>query len=266
MYPKTTLAYWPWCTADRLVMQRLALAISSSILVFGSLTVTAEEQLTLYTEHFPPYNFEVNGDVRGINADILSQACLLAKINCTMQSYPWLRAMELAQKNPASGIFTITRTESRLPLFQWVGPLASSKAYLYRLASRPEVTASNFEQTKKYSIAVAHGDVYEDFLLSQGFEYGKNLIEFRSKSEPIPLFLQGKVDLVIGSDIAIPSWLASHQLPADTAVPVIELNTSGNNFVALNHAVPIELVNRLQQAIDQLKQNGKYQQIVESYQ
>lgn len=247
-------------------MQRLVLAIFSSILLFGSQTVTAEEQLTLYTEHFPPYNFEVDGVVRGINADILNHACQLAKINCTMQSYPWLRAMELAQKNPASGIFTISRTKSRVPLFQWVGPLASSKAYLYRLASRPEVTASNLEQTKKYSIAVAHGDVYEEFLLSQGFEYGKNLIEFRSKSEPIPLFIQGKVDLVIGSDIVIPSWLASHQLPADSAVPVIELSTSGNNFVALNHAVPAELTHRLQQAIDQLKQNGKYQQIVESYQ
>lgn len=247
-------------------MQQLALAIFSSVLMFSSLKVTADDQLTLYTEHFPPYNYEENGVIRGINADILTQACLLAKISCVMQSYPWLRAMELAQKNPASGIFTISRTKSRVPLFQWIGPLASSKAYLYRLASRPEVVADSLEQAKQFSIAVAHGDVYEEFLLSQGFEYGKNLIEFRSKSEPIPLFVQGKVDLVIGSDIVIPSWLASHQLPADTAVPVIELTTSGSNFVALNHAVPAAVAKRLQQAIDALKQNGRYQQIVESYQ
>jgi len=247
-------------------MQQLALAIFSSIFLCSSLTLRAEAQLTLYTEHFPPYNFESNGIVRGINADILTQACHLAKIRCEMQSYPWLRAMELAQKNPTSGIFTITKTSSRVPLFQWIGPLASSKAYLYRLASRPEISADNLEQAKKYSIAVAHGDVYEDFLLAQGFEYGKNLIEFRSKSEPIPLFIQGKVDLVIGSDIVMPSWLASQQLPAETAVPVLELSTTGNNFVALNHAVPTDIAQRLQQAIDLLKQNGKYQQIVESYQ
>ncbi|RVU31989.1 transporter substrate-binding domain-containing protein [Rheinheimera riviphila] len=247
-------------------MPRLAFTLFCSLLLFGSAHATADDRLTFYTEHFPPYNFEQNGAIRGINADILTQACVIANIKCDMQLYPWLRAMELAQKNPASGIFTISRTKSRVPLFQWVGPIASSTAYLYRLATRPEVAAKTLEQAKQFSIAVAHGDVYEEFLLSQGFEYGKNLIEFRSKSEPIPLFIQGKVDLVIGSDIVIPSWLASHQLPAETAVPVIELNTTGNNFLALNHAVPIELANRLQQAIDQLKQNGKYQQIVESYQ
>jgi polar amino acid transport system substrate-binding protein len=247
-------------------MQQLASALFCSLFFFSSGYATADDQLTLYTEHFPPYNFEQNGVIRGINADILSQACLVAKIKCQMQSYPWLRAMELAQKNPASGIFTISRTKSRVELFQWVGPIASSKAYLYRLASRPEVAAKTLDQAKQFSVAVAHGDVYEEFLLSQGFEYGKNLIEFRSKSEPIPLFVQGKVDLVIGSDIVIPSWLASHQLPAEIAVPVIELSTSGNNFVALNHTVPTELANRLQQAIDQLKQNGQYQQIVDSYQ
>lgn len=247
-------------------MQQLAFTLFCSLLFLSSAQTIAEDQLTLYTEHFPPYNFEENGAIRGINADILSQACIMAKIICDMQLYPWLRAMELAQKNPASGIFTISRTNSRIHLFQWVGPIASSKAYLYRLASRTEVSANTLEQAKQFSIAVAHGDVYEDFLLGQGFEYGKNLIEFRSKSEPIPLFLQGKVDLVIGSDIVIPSWLASHQLPADTAVPVIELTTSGNNFVALNHAVPAEVAQRLQQAIDELKQNGRYQQIVESYQ
>jgi len=247
-------------------MQQFVFALFCSLFVLSSVNATADDQLTLYTEHFPPYNFEKNGVIRGINADILSQACLIAKIKCDMQLYPWLRAMELAQKNPTSGIFTISRTKSRLPLFQWVGPIASSKAYLYRLASRPEVAVKTLEQAKQFSIAVAHGDVYEEFLLSNGFEYGKNLIEFRSKSEPIPLFLQGKVDLVIGSDIVIPSWLASYQQPAETAVPVIELTTSGSNFLGLNHAVPPELTKRLQQAIDQLKQNGNYQQIVESYQ
>ena len=134
-------------------MQQLASAILvcglCCGLLFSSHFATADEELTLYTEHFPPYNFEVNGVVRGINADILTQACLLAKIRCAMQSYAWLRAMELAQKNPASGIFTISKIKSRVPMFQWVGPIASSKAYLYRLASRPEVTASNLEQTKK---------------------------------------------------------------------------------------------------------------------
>jgi polar amino acid transport system substrate-binding protein len=248
-------------------MQQFVLAIFSALVLISSQhAAAADDHLTLYTEHFPPYNFEENGVIRGINADILHQACQLANIKCEMKIYPWLRAFELAQKDPASGIFTISRTKSRINLFQWVGPLASSKAYLYRLASRTEIAVGSLEQAKQFSIAVAHGDVYEEFLLAQGFEYGKNLIEFRSKSEPIPLFLQGKIDLVIGSDIVMPSWLANNQVPVDTAVPVIDISTFGSNYVAFNHAVPAELANRLQQSIDMLKQNGQFEQIVASYQ
>ena len=79
-------------------MQQLAFAFLGCSLLLNSLLATADDELILYTEHFPPYNFENKGVVRGINADILNQACLLAKIKCMMQSYPWLRAMELAQK------------------------------------------------------------------------------------------------------------------------------------------------------------------------
>ncbi len=247
-------------------MQQFIFAMFSMLFCLGCLSANAADKLTLYTEHFPPYNFEENGKIRGINADILTQACLLANITCDMQTYPWLRAFELAQKNPASGIFTISKTKSRTQLFQWIGPLASSKAYLYRLVSRPDVSATTLEQAKQFSIAVAHGDVYEDYFLEQGFEYGKNLIEFSSKSDPIPLFLQGKVDLVIGSDIVMPSWLASHKAAADAAIPVVDISSFGSNFVALNLAVSADVADRLQQAIDQLKQNGQFQQIVASYQ
>ncbi|KXI29827.1 substrate-binding periplasmic protein [Paraglaciecola hydrolytica] len=247
-------------------MQPFIFAVFSCLFFFNSLLAAADDQLTLYTEHFPPYNFEENGKIRGINADILNEACAMANVSCEMQIYPWLRAFELAEKTPTSGIFTISKTEAREHLFQWVGPLASSKAFLYRLASRSDITIDNLEQAKQYSIAVAHGDVYEEFLLAQGFEYGKNLIQFRSKAESIPMFLQGKIDLVIGSDIVMPSWLANNQVPTDTAAPAFQINTAGNNFLALNHAVPTELAKRLQHAIDQLKHSGQYQKIVESYQ
>ena len=43
---------------------------------------------------------------------------------------------------------------------------------------------------------------------------------------------------------------------------VLELDTKGDNYLALNLAVPVEQVQALQQALDQMKQNGEYQRIV----
>ena len=246
-------------------MQRFRIKFISSLLLACSVQATAAETLTFYTEHFPPYNFEHNGKIRGINADILQRACELAKLQCVMQSYPWLRAFELAQKDPQGGLFTIVKTPAREKLFHWIGPTASSKSYLYRLKRRTDIQLTRLEDAKKYAIAVAHGDIYEEYLLSKGFEHGKNLLQFRSKSAPVPLFLQGKVDLIIGSDIVIPAWLAAQQVSADVAVPALDISPSTNNYVALNLAIPEKTRTELQQAIDLLKESGEFNQIVQSY-
>lgn len=234
-----------------------------------SLPVHAAEEnqtrLTLFTEHFPPYSFMLNGEIRGINADILREACVLAKIQCDMVSLPWLRAFEQAQQNHHSGLFPTVRTPKRRLLFQWIGPLASSKAFLYRLKSRPEVNPTSLEDAKRFGIAVARGDVYEEYFMAQGFSRGKNLLDFATKSEPIPLFLKGKVDLVVGSDLVMPDWLASQNQPADIAEPILDISLIGNNFLALNPKVPASTAAQLQQAIDQLKSSGRFKTIIARY-
>lgn len=252
-------------------LQRLlpAVLLLSAFLLPGVCGAAESEaqitKLTLYTEHFPPYSFIKNGEVRGINADILREACQLAKLECDMVSLPWLRAYAMAQQHDNAGLFPTVRTAKRAKHFQWVGPLASSKAYLYRLKSRPEVSPGSLEEAKNFGIAVARGDVYEEYFLSMGFESGKNLLGFATKSEPIPLFLKGKVDLIVASELVLPAWLTSLHQPVDLAEPVLDISLIGHNFLALNNKIPQQTAEQLQQAIDTLKSSGRFRQIIRRY-
>lgn len=244
--------------------------VALSALLLSGICSAAEPEmpltkLTLYTEHFPPYSFIKNGEVRGINADILSEACKVAKLECEMVSLPWLRSYALAQQHENAGLFPTVRTAKRAKHFQWVGPLASSKAYLYRLKSRPEVNPVSLQDAKNYGIAVARGDVYEEYFLSLGFESGKNLLGFATKSEPIPLFLKGKVDLIVASELVMPAWLSALYQPVDLAEPILDISLIGNNFLALNNRMPPQTVRQLQQAIDTLKSSGRFRQIISRY-
>lgn len=218
--------------------------------------------LQLYTEHFPPYNFLHNNQIVGINTALVRRACQLAELDCQLSLYPWLRAFEKASNDPNGGLYTTALTPQRRAQFSWVGPLASGHSYLYRLKSRPEIAPATLEQAKNYGLAVAAGDVYEEFFLSKGFERGKNLLDFPTKSAPIALFLQGKVDLVVGSAQVMPSWLAAHGMDMDMVEPVLEVNVPGNNYLALNKAVAPAIVDKLQQALLQMQQSGEYEQIV----
>lgn len=224
--------------------------------------IAGAQSLRLLTEHFPPYNYQEGQRITGINAEIVHRLCEITKTDCKMEIYPWLRAYEYAQQDPTSGLFTTSRTPERIAKFHWVGPLASAQAFLYRLKSRPEVDPQDLRQAQRFGIAVARGDVYEEFLQQIGFIRGKNLLDFPSKSAPVGLFLQGKVDLIIGSDLVMPGWLAAHNASMDLVEPVLELETKGENYLALNLAVPVEEVRQLQAALDEMKRSGEYQRIV----
>ncbi|TXH94279.1 MAG: transporter substrate-binding domain-containing protein [Rheinheimera sp.] len=233
-----------------------------SVLFFIAGPLYAAAPLQLLTEHFPPYNYQDGDRITGINAEIIHRLCEITNTKCSMQLYPWLRAYEYTLQNPQGGLFTTSRTPERQAKFQWVGPLASSRAFLYRLKSRPQVNPKNLQQAQQFGVAVARGDVYEEFLLQNGFIRGKNLLDFSSKSAPIALFLQGKVDLIIGSELVMPAWLAAHNSSVELVEPVLELETKGDNYLALNLAVPPAQVEALQQALDEMKRSGEYQRIV----
>ncbi|GHG59603.1 hypothetical protein GCM10010919_02300 [Alishewanella longhuensis] len=219
------------------------------------------DTLTLYTEHFPPYSFEQNKQVTGLNTEIVRRSCELAKITCEFQLLPWLRAYEAAQKDSNSGLFSTSRNPLRENIFQWVGPLAHSNAQMYWLKSRSEQAPRSLKEAKKFIVAVARGDVYELYLQSQGFEVDVNLLRFNSKSDAVLPFLHGKVDLLIASELILPVWLGQHQHSADAVEPVIDLSQVGNNYLALNLAVPPETRVRLQAALDELRSNGEFQQL-----
>lgn len=224
-------------------------------MLFSSAGLT--EPLVLYTEQFPPYNFLQQEEIVGINTELVALSCQHAAIECQFELYPWLRAYDNAIKHPFSGIFSTARTAERQTLFQWVGPLSSSRGFFYRLKSRPDIQVNSLADAKNYIIGVARGDAYELYLLNEGFRYGENLLGFTNKADVVALFLQGKVDLLIGSDRIVPHWLQNHDADMSDLKAVFELKHVGSNYLALNPAVPADIVKRLQAALDKLMADGE---------
>ncbi|MGI5310002.1 substrate-binding periplasmic protein [Rheinheimera sp. WS51] len=245
----------------RLIFLGLLLLSGTSILPVSA------QILTIATEHFPPYNYlDDNSKVVGINAELVQRSCEIAAIDCSIQSYPWLRAMSLTLENDYGALFSTLRSADRERQFQWVGPLVKSRAILYRLKSRPEIQVTRLEDAKNYVVGVARGDVYEAYLQQNGFSYGKNLFGFATKAEAANLFVQGKIDLLIGSWQILPMWLAPYNATVDDVEEAFQLRELGDNYLALNLKVPKQMVDQLQQALQKLHESGEYQQILEKYQ
>lgn len=219
----------------------------------------------MYTEHFPPYSFEQDNKITGLNAELVRRSCELANITCDFQLLPWLRAFDAAQKDPQAGLFSTSRNPQREELFQWIGPLAHSNAHMYWLKSRSDVAPRSLEEAKKFIVGVARGDVYEIYLQDQGFEVDVNLLRFNSKADAVLPFLHGKLDLLIASELILPVWLAEHQHSVTAVEAVVNLSEIGHNYLALNKQISPEIRQRLQAALDELHKNGEFTQLSQQF-
>jgi len=234
-----------------------------------SFLINAEQELklTIYTEHFPPYNFISDGQLVGINVELTQRVCRHAKINCKYELLPWSRAYFLAQSQANSGLISTSRYAAREDKFTWVGPIAYSDAYLYKLAERTDIALDKMADARQYTIGMQRNDVYEQVLLSNGFEKGKNLLELSYKHEEVKLFFSGKLDFIIGSPLTLPYQVAAAGYSIELIKPAIKLPIEGlqGNYLALNPGYPRELADRLQQSLEELKKDGTVEAIIAKY-
>lgn len=244
---------------------------SMMILLLFSFWIHANDHQTdalhIYTENFPPYNYMKNGQVTGINAKLTSLMCIEANIACQFELLPWNRAFKLTSQLKNKGLISTSRSPEREDLFLWVGPLKSSDTYLYKLKSRKDIKAASIEDAKKYSIGIQRNGVYTAVLANLGFKMATNVMNFTYKNDELDLFINGKIDLVVGSDITLDYALAEKGESIQLVEKLVALPTQQlrGNYLAINKSTNRYLVLRLQQALDRLKQNGVVNEVVAEF-
>ncbi len=229
--------------------------------------MSSENDLIIYTEHFPPYNYKDGTNIVGINADLVRHLCLESNLRCTFELLPWNRAFKLARQTPNSGLVSTSKNEQRSPLFKWVGPIVYGQSRFYYLASRADIQINSLEDAKKYNTGIPNQDVYEPVLEKLGFQKGVNLLSTSTKHETVRLLKLGKLDLVIGSALTLPYQAKEYGIDPTTLVASVVIPDENfmGNFLALNLGVDDAIVTRLQRSLDEAKRSQKYQQIIAQY-
>lgn len=227
-------------------------------------TMAKERKLQLYTEHFPPYNFQHQGVIQGINYELVELGCQRAKINCYYQLVSWKRAYRYAQQKKNTGVFSTSKSAERQPYFQWVGPLVSSENYFYKLKSRTDIHISSDEEAIRYTVAAPRNDIYEDVLIDMGFSANENLLGLSGKYESVKLFFSGKIDLIIASPVTLPYQMGKERELIEKVWP-LQVPQLDGNYVAFNLESDPALLKKLNTAIEQLHREGVTKALIKKY-
>ncbi len=246
-------------------MRSMSLSVLMLLALFGSSRIFAADRLYIYTENFPPYNMSTNGRAFEHSADKIDGICTeRAKAVLDQSGYDyriklrnWNYGYNRALSKVNHGIFCTTYTEERAPLFKWVGPLAQN---LWTIFAPPGSTfkMDRLEDAKGKTIGGYRNDVRSEYLLKRGYQM--SVID-SDDLNPKRLAL-GQIDLWIAERLAGP-YLASQQ-DVEGLVPVFSFNDV-DLYLAMNPDTPDEVIEDLNRALQEVKDNGTFEAIGTKY-
>ena len=95
---------------------RLA-ALLGSLICCACFTISAvaadAQTIKLVTGNYPPYEYEEDGDIKGMAVTLINEAARRCNIAVKIQVVPWARALREAEEGLVDGVFSAIMTPER---------------------------------------------------------------------------------------------------------------------------------------------------------
>ncbi len=233
--------------------------------------------LRLYTQLFPPLQMIGKGDViTGFVAETVYEMVREVQRDMPLEVapitvIPWKRALLRAESEKDVLVFSLSRTPEREGKYFWIGTVAPYSLSFYKLREREDIQATTEAELKGkgYSIGSQIGSSMEEFLVRHLFGDGVDNTRIDSITENqrnILRLYRGYVDLIMFSDYSIYHRACDQGLnPAgiEKLFTVDELST--DLWIVASRKTDIRLVEGLSRALQQIKQDGRHEQLMAKY-
>jgi polar amino acid transport system substrate-binding protein len=225
------------------------------------LAAPAVRTLLGFTENLAPLNYQDDTGPQGFSVELLRAMAADTGLALELQVLPWQRAVQMAEAEAASVLFSLTRTAERETQFQWVGPIAQRRILIYKLASREDLKLTRLEDLGSAKIGVVRESAADRQLQAAGLRPGVELEQGLDDATNVRKLLAGRMEFVTLLDWAAAWNLRQLKLPYATLQPVMEHDTTKSYWYGLRPDVDASLVRRLQTALDAIKRDGRYEKL-----
>ncbi|WP_448550064.1 substrate-binding periplasmic protein [Thalassotalea fusca] len=249
-------------------MIKFFFAMLSCYLFSASLIAATDNELRIVTEHFPPLQIsdKKNNKLEGMAVDVMRELLTHTQYSPEIEVIPWARAYELALVRPNTLIFTIIRTEERDPHFKWVGSISPIGVnYIWTLKSRTDIHIENWQDAIKYNAVAQRYGAQSIKLKNHGFQEQKNLYLTTTYGQGIKMVLNQRADFFLGSDFLAGLFLRDLKIDKSQFNKLMPHSQDNSLNIAFNKQTPDSVVNEFRQALEQMKQNGSLEKIVEKW-
>lgn len=248
-------------------MRTFAKTLLGTLLFFSISTIAIAEQITIVTEHWPPFQFAEGEEVtRGVGTEIVQEILKETKLKTKILAYPWARAYSMALKQENVLIFSLTRSKQRETLFKWVGPIYQLEGYLWALNDRSDISIHSMEDAKQYIVGAPRNDHQHQYLKKNGFVFDENLYLVKAWPQAMKMLYANRVDLIMGPPLPLAYNLKTLGLDYSKLKQVLKLDKPpAVLYIAFSKATSDSLVIKFQKAYQKIKNNGSYDTILQNW-
>jgi len=243
---------------------------------------TAERKLLVVTDNsFPPFEFEEDGEVKGIDVDVFGLAMQRLGISYEIQLLPWTRALKLVETGKADVLLTAAYNEKRGE-FAYFTPnqikfletnelpkayiSKADRVFFMRNLHRSSLKFESLEQIRedKYRVGLNANYVYGPKILGAGW----NITTYQSTEESFTALSKGEIDMYLADDI-VGLWVLGKLGLQDQIGyiknPVITLVY--NSPFSKNSDYPNlkKIWEQTNQELEKIHESGEYDEIYDSY-
>ena len=207
---------------------------------------------------YPPITFKnKNGQPDGLAVEVAKKIMKNLNMKQKIHVWPWNRAYILLQKKPNFLVFSVSRTEEREKIFQWVGPIYSMKSSFYA-KSDSKIIIKNLDDAKKLKkIGTYLNDFNEQLLKQKGFT---NLEATINNILNIKKLMHNRVDVITATNVTIKDMLKKANYSMKDIKPIYTFRNTGVYF-AFSKEVPFEVVDAFRKELEKLRSSCELQKI-----
>ncbi len=244
---------------------RIQSHIFAIVIMFLSVSMTVKaDNYKVFTEQMPPYNY---GNKKGVAVGFCSEIVreMFNRTDLTIKNdislIPWARAYNFLENQDDVMVFSMTRSDEREKKFQWVGPLAQRTIWLWKLASRNDIKATNLSDAKKYTVGGVYEFASSEYLQKQGFKVDM----VSSIDQNWKKLLLNRIDLVSALELEAAFSMQQLDRTFKDLEKVTVLDDRYEYYLAININSDPSNAKKLQAALDQMKVDGTYENIRNKY-
>lgn len=230
--------------------------------------VVATEEKPIYLvgeQDFIPISFEKDGQITGINVDIIREAFKRMNVPLKLELMPWKRCLELAKDGTADGFFSPFKTAEREELYLYIKePLMVEKNVLAVAKNSPITFDGDMKKMGNYTFGILIGYATLDQYTKDGTI--TKVEESQTVAEALKKLATGRgMDIYVNNDLIV-KYNAKNEGLLDQIKILETPMTETPNYLAFTKRRDLtDLASRFEAELEAMKADGTYQAIMEVY-